>query len=138
MTHGAYSYFEHGADIGVSGQGRTLEAAFTGAAAGVFAIMTDLDRVRIDRSVRLEFAESDEELALVVWLNMLLACAREQRMVFREFRLQRDGDRWLGEAAGEPWREGLTRGTEVKGATLTMLQCWHHEGRWHAACVVDV
>jgi SHS2 domain-containing protein len=138
MANGVYSYFEHGADIGVRGQGQTLEDAFTGAAAAVFAIMTDLSRVRAERVVGLQFEEEDEELALVVWLNLLLGCAREQRMVFRDFRLQRDGRNWQGEAAGERWREGLARGTEVKGATLTMLSCSRHGDGWEAACVVDV
>ena len=138
MAHGAYSYFEHGADIGVRGEGQTLEEAFSAAAAAVFAIMTDLARVRIERVVELHFEEDDQELALVVWLNLLLARAREQRMVFRDFRLQRNGPDWHGEAAGEPWRAGLTRGTEVKGATLTMLSCSQHGDRWEAACVVDV
>ncbi len=138
MANGAYSYFEHGADIGVRGQGRSLEEAFAAAAAAVFAIMTDLNRVRAERVIELQFEEEDQELALVVWLNLLLAAAHEQRMVFRDFRLQRDGRNWHGEAAGEAWREGLMRGTEVKGATLTMLSCSHHEGRWEVACVVDV
>ncbi len=138
MANGAYSYFEHGADIGVRGQGRSLEEAFAAAATAVFAIMTDLNRVCAERVIELQFEEEDQELALVVWLNLLLASAREERMVFRDFRLRREGRNWHGEAVGEPWREGLTRGTEVKGATLTMLSCSQHDGRWEAACVVDV
>ncbi|MGZ5662035.1 MAG: archease, partial [Usitatibacter sp.] len=50
----------------------------------------------------------------------------------------RAGPRWLGEAWGEPWREGLERGTEVKGATLTMLSVKRAGGLWEARCVVDV
>jgi SHS2 domain-containing protein len=138
MSLSAYSYFEHGADIGVAGRGPTLEAAFVAAAAGVFAIMTDLDNVRPERTVQFDFEESDTELALVVWLNLLLGRAREQGMVFGTFSLQRTGSRWRGEAVGEAWHDGLTRGTEVKGATLTMLCCEQREGCWEARCVVDV
>jgi len=138
MSAGGYSYFEHGADIGVAGRGETLEAAFMAAAAGVFAIMTDLAKVRAERAIGFDFEERDPELALVVWLNLLLGRAREHSMVFASFRLQRDGDKWHGEAAGEAWREGLTHGTEVKGATLTMLRCERRNGHWEAACVVDV
>ncbi len=133
-----YSYFEHDADIGLAGHGATLEEAFEGAAAGMFAIITDLNCVRRERTVKLEFEESDVELALVRWLNLLLATAREQRMIFAEFRLDRDGVVWRGTATGEGWHGDHERGVEVKGATLTMLRVEQREGSWDARCVVDV
>ena len=132
------AYFEHDADIGVVGRGATLEEAFESAAAGMFAIMTELPAVRRSRTVRLEFGEADTELALVRWLNLLLATAREQGMVFAEFRLERDGAVWRGSATGESWRRELARGTEVKGATLTMLRVEQCGDEWQARCVVDV
>src|SRR3990172_4295075 len=133
-----YAYFEHDADIGLAGHGATLEEAFEAAAAGMFAIMTDLAGVRRERTVKLAFEEADVELALVRWLNLLLATAREQRMVFAEFRLDRDGGVWRGTATGEAWRSDHERGVEVKGATLTMLRVEQREGGWEARCVVDV
>jgi SHS2 domain-containing protein len=133
-----YDYFEHGADIGVCGRGDTLEAALIAAALAVFAIMTNVDEVRPLARVALEFEESDPELALVVWLNLLLGEARAQHMAFGAFTLRREHSRWRGEAAGERWREGLMRGTEVKGATFTMLRCIDRDGHWEARCVVDV
>lgn len=50
-----YAYFEHDADIGLTGRGATLEEAFEAAAAGMFAIMTDLAIVQCERTVKLEF-----------------------------------------------------------------------------------
>lgn len=134
MTNRPYNYFDHDADIGVSGRGATLEAAFEAAAMATFAIMADLSQVREARSVRFEFEEADPELALAAWLNRLLA----ENLVFCRFRLARRDGRWQGEAWGEPWREGLERGTEVKGATLTMLSVRQGENGWEARCVVDV
>jgi protein archease len=59
--------------------------------------------------------------------------------VFRRFELSRDGSRWTGRAWGETWRADLERGTEVKGATLTMLSVRQSAGAgWEARCVVDV
>lgn len=135
---GAHAYFEHAADIGLIGRGATLEEAFESAALAMFAIMTDVSKVRHERTVPLEFEEADIELALVRWLNLLLATARERGMVFAQFRLERDGVVWRGSATGEPWRDELERGTEVKGATLTMLKVEDLGGRWEARCVVDV
>jgi SHS2 domain-containing protein len=138
VTSARYAYFDHDADIGLAGHGATLEEAFESAAEGMFAIMTDLASVRRERIVKLEFEEADVELALVRWLNLLLATAREHGMVFAEFRLDRDGVVWRGSATGEAWRGDLERGVEVKGATLTMLRVEQRSGEWEARCVVDV
>jgi len=138
MTTGHYRYYEHDADVGVAGRGATLEEAFESAAAGMFSIMTDISALRGERTVRLEFEEADVELALVRWLNLLLAKAREHGMVFCAFCVERDGVVWRGSATGEPWRKELERGVEVKGATLTTLRVGEKDGEWEARCVVDV
>ena len=131
-------YFEHGADIGVIGRGATVEQAFENAARAVFAIMTRLDAVRLRETVEIDFEETDPELALVTWLNLLLARAFEGGAVFSRFALMRAGSSWHGRATGERWNAGLERGTGVKGATLTMLSVAERDGRWEARCVVDV
>lgn len=131
-------YFQHDADIGVVGRGRTVEQAFESAARGTFAIMTRLAEVRERESVDVEFDEPDLELALVTWLNRLLALAHVRGLVLSRFALERSGTRWRGRANGEPWREGLERGTGVKGATLTMLSVRRIGEDWEARCIVDV
>ena len=131
-------YFEHGADIGVVGRGASLEEAFAHAAASTFAIMAEPGAVQPLERVEVEFDEDDVELALVRWLNALLAAARERGAVWCRFELRRDGSRWHGAARGEPWRESHVRGTEVKGATLTALSVRQDEHGWQARCVVDV
>lgn len=131
-------YFDHDADVGVVGRGPTLELAFESAAHATFALMTDLRQVKPTASIHIAFEEADLDLALVTWLNRLLAEARTQGLALSRFRLVRDGHRWQGKAWGEPWREGLERGVEVKGATLTMLEVGQRDGEWVARCVVDV
>jgi SHS2 domain-containing protein len=133
-----YAYFGHDADTGIIGRGTSVEEAFEAAAAAMFSIMTELAGVHAARTVKIEFEEADIELALVRWLNALLAAARENGMVFAAFRLERDGAVWRGSAAGETWRDGLERGVEVKGATLTMLSVKQAQAGWEARCVVDV
>ena len=137
-TGAAASYFEHDADIGVIGRGTRLEEAFVAAAQAMFAIMTDIAAVRQQETVTFDFEETDIELALVRWLNLLLGSARERGLIFGHFWLAREGERWRGGAAGEPWREEHERGVEVKGATLTALAVKRIDGGWEARCVVDV
>lgn len=131
-------YFEHDADIGIIGRGNTLEQAFETAAQAVFGIVTPLDKVQPQTSIKIEFEESDCELALVTWLNLLLGKARELGMVFSRFHVQRQDNLWSTEALGEKWHEGLERGVEVKGATLTMLSVKQTDAMWEARCIVDV
>ncbi len=132
------SYFEHDADIGIIGRGLSIEQSFEAAAHAVFAIITHIEEVQPVTVVTFEFEESDPELALVVWLNLLLGKARELGMVFSHFYIQRQGSYWHGKAAGEKWREELERGVEVKGATLTMLAVKQIGPIWESRCVVDV
>jgi len=138
LPKGDFSYFDHDADVGVIGRGATIEEAFEAAARATFALMVDLGQVHAAADVPLEFEEADVELALVRWINLLLTAAREHRMIFCRFRIEKDGVRWRGGASGEPWRAGLERGVEVKGATLTMLQVREERDGWRASCVVDV
>lgn len=138
VANGTYSYFDHDADVGVIGRGATIEEAFEAAARATFALMADLEQVRPVDTIALEFEEADVEIALVRWLNLLITLAREHRMTFCRFWVEKDGVHWRGGASGEPWRPGLDRGVEVKGATLTMLQVEQGAAGWEARCVVDV
>jgi SHS2 domain-containing protein len=131
-------YFEHDADVGVVGRGATLEEAFVAGAEAVFALMTRLAEVRELRSVEIQFEEADFELAFVTWINRLLGEAHENGLALGKFELGRDGERWRGRAWGEPWRDDMERGVDVKGATLTMLSVARTDGGWEARCVVDV
>jgi len=135
---GDYGYFDHDADVGIEGWGESAEAAFVSAARAVFALVTDLASVRPLQRVEIEFDEADVEIALVKWLNLLLAHAADRHLALGRFALTRDGSCWRGEAWGEPWREGLERGIGVKGATLTGLSVSREGGLWQARCVVDV
>jgi SHS2 domain-containing protein len=137
MTH-TYHYFDHEADIGIEAYGKTLEQAFENAALAMFAIMAHPATVIPEHRVEVEFAEPDMELALVEWLNRLLAQARMRGLVLNAFKLERWGPVYRGEAWGMPWKPGLERGTEVKGATLTMLKVEQVKKGWQVQCVVDV
>jgi len=136
--HEPFAYFEHDADMGIVGRGKSIEEAFEHAAAAVFALMADPGQIRPQTSVSIEFEEADAEFALVTWLNLLLGLARSRALIFGRFQLRHEGAIWSGTAEGEPWRAGLERGVEVKGATLTSLAVRQQDGIWEARCVVDV
>lgn len=132
------NYFAHEADIGIIGRGNSVENCFADAARAMFGLMTDLTHVHQVKIVTFEFEEADLEFALVTWLNLLIAKAAEHRLILNDFRLKREGARWSAIVAGEPWRDDIPRGIEVKGATLTMLSVKKINHIWEARCVVDV
>jgi len=138
MGNKSYTYFDHDADIGITGHGKTLESAFESAAEAMFDIMTDITAVKADIAINIAFDETDVEYALVTWLNTLIAEAREHGLALGSFKITRQGNHWQGQAWGEPWREDLERGVEVKGATLTMLSVKASSDGWEAGCIVDV
>ncbi len=132
--------FDHGADIGVLGEGRTIEEAFAGTARAMFSVMFDLDGVEPRVAVPIRCTATDRELLLVTWLNALLAEADVRAMAFRDFEVRLLDGGLEGTARGEPFdpRRHAT-GVEVKGATLTELKVARGEdGLWRAQTVVDV
>ena len=133
-----YGYFEHDADIGIIGRGGSLEEAFESAAVAMFSIMADVDVLHCHELIEVTFEEDDNEFALIEWLNKLLAVAHTKHLVLGRFELHKDGSYWSGKAWGDKWKKELERGTEVKGATLTMLCVEEKEDHWEARCVVDV
>ncbi|MDQ1326656.1 MAG: protein archease [Campylobacterota bacterium] len=133
-----YGYFDHDADIGIIGRGKSLEEAFESAAVAMFAIMTDLDVVHCHELIEVKFEENDNEFALIEWLNRLLATAHTKHLVLGRFELHKEGNIWRGKAWGDKWKKEFERGTEVKGATLTMLSVQEKEDHWEAQCIVDV
>ena len=135
-----YETFEHGADIGIRGIGKTLEEAFINAAKALFSlIVVNLEEVRPERRVEIRAeGESLEELFLD-WLNKLLAEAGMENLVFSEFGCEIKDLKLSGWAAGEPIDETRHElGEEVKGATYTMLKVEKVGDLWVAQCVVDV
>lgn len=133
-----YKFFDHEADIGVIGQGKTIEASFINAAKAVFSIMCDLKQIESLKKFEFTFAEDDIELALVIWLNLLISAANTHQYFFCKFKLRKQKNTWFGEAYGQPWQSSLTKGVDVKGATLTMLSVKKKNHLWEASCIVDV
>jgi len=81
--------------------------AFERGAAAMFAVMTDLAAVQRSMQVAFDFEEADLELALVIWLNRLLAEARARSLIFGIFSCS-------GMATTGMAQPGASRGGEVR------------------------
>lgn len=136
---GVASTFRHDADVGVRGEGATLEEAFAAAARAMFGLMADLEGVRGTDTIEVACAAPDRELLFVAWLNALLAEADVRGLLLRDFEVAVEGDRLTGRARGERFDPARhTPGVEVKGATLTQLRVAKTRDGFVAQTVVDV
>jgi SHS2 domain-containing protein len=134
-----YETFEHEADIGIRGYGRTLDEAFAHAAAAMYSVIVDIGRVEPNVSRNLTAAADDREQLLVEWLNALLAISDIERMVFSKFEVRIEANMLTGTAWGELLDRSRHRpNVEVKGATYHLLNVRQESGRFVAQCVVDV
>lgn len=79
------NYFDHDADIGIIGKGSTIEKCFEDSARAMFGLRADLSQIHLKKSIHIEFEESDPELALVTWLNQLLAESIAENLILSHF-----------------------------------------------------
>ncbi len=138
-----FELFEHKADVGVRGFGRTLEEAFEECAKSMFSVMVDLGEVEAKEPVKMEVEAADKEQLLVNFLNELLYLQDVKEMMFNRFDLYiTDGTgKWRleGKAFGERInKEKHEFKTEVKAASYHQLKVEKQAGKWVAQCVIDV
>lgn len=135
-----WEHFEHKADIGVRGIGRTLSESFEQAALALTAVAVDPVTIRTPETVRVECQSDDPEMLLVDWLNAIIFEAATRRMLFGRYAVEiRDGH-LSARLYGEPIdRDRHQPAVEAKGATFTELHVAQQpDGTWIAQCVVDV
>jgi SHS2 domain-containing protein len=134
-----YETFEHEADIGIRGFGRTKAEAFEQTAIALYSVMVNIHTVEANEQRTVRVSAPDHELLLVEWLNALLALSDIEHMVFSKFTVKIEATSLIGSAWGEtldPRRHEPN--VDVKGATYHMLKVMETDGRCVAQCVVDV
>ncbi len=137
---GGWETFPHGSDIGVSGSGPTLAAAFENAAIALTSVTTDPACVRSTQEVRVTLKGTDPEMLFYDWIDALVFEASTRHMLFGRFEVAMIDEgleaRLFGERVDVPRHEPAV---EVKGPTLTGLSVARDPaGGWVARCVVDV
>lgn len=135
-----WEHFEHQADIGIRGIGRTMEEAFEQAAVAMTAVVTPPERIQPLDRVTVCCEAPDAELLLADWLNAVLREMSALRMLFSRFEVKLDGNRLEAVLHGEKLdRARHEPSVEVKGASYFKLSVRQAEtGYWVAECVVDV
>jgi len=133
-----YETFDHEADMGVRGFGKTLEEAFENGAKAMSSIMVDLNTVKPEVMKEIECEADDPEALFVTWLNQIRALLDIEGMVFSEFKVKIHGNYLKGWVKGEVLdhkRHGL--GEDVKAATYHLLKIEKND-QYMVQCIVDL
>lgn len=134
-----WSHFEHGADIGLRGSGKTREQAFEAIAMALTAAVTDPASVATLETIRVHCDAPRGEMLLADWLNALIYEMDVRKMLFSEFKVSIADGVLDAEVSGEPVdRDKHQPAVEVKGATYTAIKVENTDAGWDVQCVVDV
>ena len=134
-----WEHYEHSADIGVRGIGRSKAQAFEQAALALTAVITDPTSVVPRASIEITCNAPDDELLLAEWLNAVVLEIGTRKMLFSRFLVRIEDTHLAATAWGEPIDVARHHpATEVKGATYTTLRVARQNGGWVAQTVVDV
>ena len=134
-----WEHFPHEADVGVRGFGGTAAEAFEQGALALTAIATHA-AIEPKTAVKVKCQAPDLEILFPEWLNLIIYEMAVRKMLFSRYSVHISGTQLMGTLWGEPIDVARhAPACEPKGATYTALKvAVDDEGRWSAACVVDV
>ncbi len=132
-----YEVLEHTADVGLKAYGDTVEELFANAALGMFALMTDIRRVRPTGEVHVTVTSQDLESLMVDWLTELVLVHEVENVFLCEFEVALEGLSLEATARGEvvdPSRHPLN--TAIKAVTYHMIEVAPEKG--YAVVIFDI
>jgi SHS2 domain-containing protein len=136
---GRWSHFPHEADVGLLGEGSTVEEAFAMAALALTAVVTQPERVQPQEPLSIHCEAPNLEFLLLDWLNAIIYEMAVKQMLFSEFHVMITGCRLNANLRGERVNRARHEpAVEPKGATMTELSVHSRDGLWQATCVIDV
>lgn len=137
----AFETFEHTADVGIRGIGKTVEQAFEEAAKALFSVMVNIKTVKPTKGIKLiiQVGGMEKDGLFVEWLNRLVAEKDISGMMFSKFNVKIGDKQLVGTAWGEQFDHKKHKPkVEVKAATYSQLKVEKQKGKWIAQCLVDV
>jgi SHS2 domain-containing protein len=139
-----HELFEHAADIGVRGKGKTIEEAFSECGNAMLSVMFELNKVEEKEKVYITCNALSLENLLINYLNEILAQKDLKEMAFQRIEVKRIEEKQKkfflnAECFGEPL--DLVKHspkTEVKAASYSELKIEEKKNEFMVQCIVDV
>jgi SHS2 domain-containing protein len=145
----SFEHFEHRADIGVRGIGKTVENAFEECARGMYEVMADVNSIEPKKAHVLTVKSADKQGLLVAFLNELLFIKDTKKMIYSKIRVNistirndaKDAEEWELKATvfGEKIDQIKHKiKVDAKAATYSELKVEKEGDKWIAQCIIDV
>ena len=135
-----YEVFEHTADLGLRIRAPTLDALFSDAARGLFALLiANLEAAEGVQTKTYQLGPDESDYLLADWLRELLYTFDADRLVLVEFDVRLDEKGLRAVCRGEPLdpaRHNVDH--EVKAITYHELKVVAAPDGWLAEVIVDV
>ncbi len=96
-----FEEIDHTADVGIRAYGKTASEIFESAAAGMFTLIANPDRVKPVGEEEIRLAAEDLPSLLVAWLSELLFLHETQNLLFAKFKVRVRGTKLDARAWGE-------------------------------------
>ncbi len=137
MMKKKYEFINHTADVGIKVWGESLESLFENTAYSMFDILTELDKVKAKKSLRVEIEGKRIDELLVDWLRNLLYKFNGEGYLLREFNIEEVSKKGLkAKVRGEKLNLSRhTLKTEIKAATYHGLQVKKTGQGWEAQVI---
>jgi SHS2 domain-containing protein len=135
-----YEYLDISGDAGIRATGESLEEVFINAALGMYGLVTDLDSVREERTIRAAVRSHSMEGLLVGWLNELIFQLDTHGFIGRKVNILKMGEESVSaEISGEDFDpERHERRLLLKAATYHDLKIEQAGGNWTAEVIFDI
>lgn len=136
----AFEYMDISGDAGVRATGATLGEAFASAAMGMYGLITDLEKVREEKSVSVRAESGSIGELLVGFLNELVFRFDARGFIGRRVEVKSLGDKSVeATVTGEDFDPARHRARAlVKAATYHGLRVEEADGGWLVEVIFDI
>jgi SHS2 domain-containing protein len=139
-----FEFLEHMADAYIAAYGKDLAEAFENAAAAMFEVMTDIEKVKPEVEDYVEVEAADEYALLYNWLEELLVKSEINEMLYSKFEISElartaDGFRLKAKIWGEKFNpEKHPQKVGVKAVTYHQMEITKEPGKTTVKFILDI
>ncbi|MGC8998988.1 MAG: archease [Candidatus Bathyarchaeia archaeon] len=139
-----FEFLEHTADAYIAAYGKDLAEAFENAAAAMFEVMTDIEKVKPEVEDYVEVEAADEYALLYNWLEELLVKSEINEMLYSKFEIceiakTADGFRLKAKLWGEKFNsEKHPQKVGVKAVTYHQMEIIKEPEKTTVKFILDI
>ena len=135
-----FEFLDISGDAGVKAYGGSLAEAFESAALGMYSLITDLEGIKEEKTVRIEKESRSIEGLLVAWLNELIFLFDAYGFIGKKITIDRlENNAVVSSVTGEDFdAERHEQRLLIKAATYHDIKVENKGGRWELSVIFDI